>query len=202
MSTPYDYRFYCFTGPSAFLAAAVAAGWTVDGEGGATPADPRIAVDVVGKVFEDVVGADPENPPPPAELEGFYVNVAWPKGQEAPEFVAAKIDWFPGLRTFAGWNEVQPEPVPVSVTNAQARAVLLTMPGVTPGKTLFDDINEALTAGKEASASFEQRMAWQFWEQANDFTRNGVLVNALAQQFGVSDADLDTLFREAAKITA
>ena len=86
--------------------------------------------------------------------------------------------------------------VPTSVTNFQARAVLLSMPSATgqAGRTLFDDINDALHT--------EGGVALQAWEYANDVTRDGPLVNSLANSLGLSQTDLDTLFINAASITA
>jgi len=91
--------------------------------------------------------------------------------------------WQPGL-----------PPVPSEVTNFQARAALMQMPGANPGPTLFDDVNAALQAMGGAS--------WQAWEYANTITRNGALVSQMGAAVGLTGAQLDDLFRQAATIEA
>ena len=89
-----------------------------------------------------------------------------------------------------------PPPVPASVTNFQARAVLMQMPspsGAT-GRTLFQDVDDALHA--------EGGVALQAWEYANDVTRDGPLVNSLGARLGMTPEQLDGLFLAAATITA
>lgn len=88
-------------------------------------------------------------------------------------------------------------PPPDEVTNAQARAALMGMPGAV-GPTLFDDIDAALRATKDGNPS--ERIAWQFWEQANTFSRKGALVNSLAPLFGLTQQQVDDLFRAASAI--
>lgn len=86
-----------------------------------------------------------------------------------------------------------PGAVPSFVTNAQARVILLRTPSG-PGRTLFDDVDAACHAvGGETL---------QFWDYANEITRNGQLVRNLAAQLGLTDEQLDDLFREAKKIEA
>lgn len=98
------------------------------------------------------------------------------------------------------YDPVAAAPVPLEVTNFQARAVLMQLPPVGDGPTLFHDIDAALRANKDADAA--GALAWQAWEQANTFTRAGVLVNTMATQFGLSPAQLDGLFRAAALVEA
>jgi hypothetical protein len=84
--------------------------------------------------------------------------------------------------------------VPPSITNFQARAVLMSLPGSSPDRTLFDDINEVLKS--------EGGFAWQAWEQANEFTRNGLLVNDMGERFGLTQEELDQMFIQGARIEA
>lgn len=87
--------------------------------------------------------------------------------------------------------------VPAEVTNFQARAVLLQTPGLDPqqpDRTLFHDVDDALRA--------QGGVAWQAWEYANTITRQGALVQAMAQQFGLTRAQLDALFVAGAAIEA
>ena len=85
--------------------------------------------------------------------------------------------------------EAQKLPVPPSVTNFQARAALLAA-------GLFDQVDTAIKAQPANST------ARQAWEYANELTRNGVLVNSMAEALGLSAEQLDTLFRQAAAIEA
>ncbi len=85
--------------------------------------------------------------------------------------------------------EAAKPPVPVQVTNFQARAVLLAA-------GLFDRVDAAIKAQPKASA------AYQAWEYANDITRNGTLVNSMAEALGFTATQLDDLFRQAATIEA
>lgn len=80
-------------------------------------------------------------------------------------------------------------PVPQAVTNFQARAALLKA-------GLFDQVNGALLALPANST------ARQAWEYANELTRNGTLVNSVSETLGLTAAQLDDLFRQAATIEA
>lgn len=82
-----------------------------------------------------------------------------------------------------------PEPVPAEVTMFQARAVLLQA-------GLFDAVDAAMKALGPKSVEL------QAWEYANHFTRHGALVTAMAAQLGLTDAQLDDMFRAAALIEA
>jgi hypothetical protein len=66
--------------------------------------------------------------------------------------------------------------------------------------SLFEEIDDALLAGK--NASLDGAVAWQAWEQANEFYRSGALVNSLGSQFGLTSAQIDALFKAAARVQA
>ncbi|SMF72290.1 hypothetical protein SAMN02982917_4130 [Azospirillum oryzae] len=85
--------------------------------------------------------------------------------------------------------EAAKPPVPAAVTNFQARAALLAA-------GLFAQVNDAMKAQPADSA------AYQAWEYANDITRTGTLVNSVAEMLGLTAAQLDDLFRQAATIEA
>lgn len=85
--------------------------------------------------------------------------------------------------------EAAKPPVPAAVTNFQARAALLTA-------GLFEKVDGALMALPARST------ARQAWEYANELTRNGTLVNSMAETLGFTAAQLDDLFRDAATIEA
>lgn len=80
------------------------------------------------------------------------------------------------------------EHVPVQVTMFQARAALIRA-------GLFAAI-DALIRGLPADS-----LSFQAWEYGTHVPRSGTLVEALAREAGLTDAQLDDLFREAALIT-
>jgi hypothetical protein len=85
-----------------------------------------------------------------------------------------------------------PPVVPREVTNFQARALLMNMPGSAPGRSLFQDVDDTLRAlgGVE----------WQAWEYTTIFPRNSQLIATLGAQLGLTDAQLDQMFIAAAAI--
>jgi hypothetical protein len=104
--------------------------------------------------------------------------------------------------TAANTPQTAAEPVPQSITNYQARAVLRVR--------FLTAINEDLATGRTAAAVLPENdaqriqadLAWQAWEQANNLERGSTLVALFAGQYGFDDAALDDLFRAAAQITA
>lgn len=87
-----------------------------------------------------------------------------------------------------------PRRVPAAVTNFQARAVLMGLPGPGGAGSLFDAVDAALRA--------EGGPAWQAWEYANEFTRGGELLARMAEVFGLSAERLDELFLAASEVEA
>ena len=79
------------------------------------------------------------------------------------------------------------DPVPASVSRFQARAAL-QLAG------LLDDAEAAI-----AQANPLSRIAW---EHANVYRRDSPTVISIGHQLGLSDADMDELFKTAASITA
>jgi hypothetical protein len=79
--------------------------------------------------------------------------------------------------------------VPQSVSMAQARLALI-------GAGLFSTID----AGLKALPEPQRTTALTAWEYAPTVSRNGTLVTTLASQFGLTDAQLDSLFTAAAAI--
>jgi len=82
---------------------------------------------------------------------------------------------------------ISTDPVPLSVTRFQARAAL-HLAG------LLDDAEAAI-----AQANPLSRIAW---EHANVYRRDSPTVISIGQQLGLSEADMDELFKTAASITA
>lgn len=79
------------------------------------------------------------------------------------------------------------DPIPLSVSRFQARAAL-QLAG------LLDDAEAAI-----AQANPLSRIAW---EHANVYRRDSPTVISIGQQLGLSEADIDELFKTAASITA
>ena len=79
------------------------------------------------------------------------------------------------------------DPVPASVSRFQARAAL-QLAG------LLDDAEAAIAQAHPLS-----RIAW---EHANVYRRDSPTVISIGQQLGLSEADMDELFKTAASITA
>ena len=78
----------------------------------------------------------------------------------------------------------QPIRVPQQVTMRQARLELLS-------RGLLDDVGAMIeTAGREAQIE---------WEYASTVDRADLIVAGIQQQWGLTDAEIDDLFREAAK---
>jgi hypothetical protein len=80
-----------------------------------------------------------------------------------------------------------PDPVPLSVTRFQARAAL-QLAG------LLDDAEAAVAKSHPLS-----RIAW---EHAHVYRRDSPTVISIGKQLGLSEADMDELFKTAASITA
>ena len=84
------------------------------------------------------------------------------------------------------------EAVPQSVTLVQLRIALLQGPGVRPGRSLLQDVGEAIQmAGSEAN---------ELWEYASVIDRRGRLAMLLASHCHLSTSQIDALFRASARI--
>jgi hypothetical protein len=87
-----------------------------------------------------------------------------------------------------------PPPVgPREVTNFQARALLMNMPGSAEGRSLFDDVDDALRA--------MGGIPWQAWEYTTVFPRESALIAAIGAQLNLTDAQLDEMFVAASAIS-
>lgn len=100
-----------------------------------------------------------------------------------------------------------PRPVPSSVTNYQARAVMRMTP-MPDGRSLLEAVRSALKADLDRVQTLPDmdpdrvaaEVSWEAWEQANVYERNGPLVSSLASRFGLNDAMTDDLFRQAEQV--
>jgi len=97
--------------------------------------------------------------------------------------------------------ELLPEPVPPApppvgpreVTNFQARALLMSMPGSAEGRSLFDDVDDALRA--------MGGVPWQAWEYTTVFPRHSALIATIAAQLSLTEEQIDQMFLAAAAIS-
>lgn len=80
-----------------------------------------------------------------------------------------------------------PPPVPAAVSMFQAREVLRR-------HNLLDSVDAHVNGAADPTLSLA-------WEYAVEVHRNGAFVTSLAETYGLDDAALDDLFREAASIT-
>ena len=108
-----------------------------------------------------------------------------------PDDADTQIDGVLGVYVQADWETMRDDemrarnPVPQQVTMRQARLALL-------GAGLLDDVEAVITAaGREAQIQ---------WEYASVVERNNPVIAIVQQQQGMTDAQIDDLFREAAKL--
>jgi hypothetical protein len=88
--------------------------------------------------------------------------------------------------------EIDRRAVPREITNFQARALLMNMPGSAPGRSLFQDVDDTLRAlgGVELQA----------WEYTTIFPRDSQLIAAIGAQLNLTGAQLDQMFIAAAAV--
>ena len=108
-----------------------------------------------------------------------------------PDDADTNIDGVLGVYLQADWETMRDDemrmrnPVPQQVTMRQARLELLT-------RALLDDVEAVITAaGREAQIQ---------WEYASVVERSNPVIAIVQQQQGMTDAQIDDLFREAAKL--
>ena len=108
-----------------------------------------------------------------------------------PEDADTQVDGVLGVYVQADWETMREDemrarnPVPQQVTMRQARLALLSV-------GLLDDVEMVIAAaGREAQLE---------WEYAAVVERSNPAVAAVQQQESLTDAQIDDLFREAAKL--
>ena len=108
-----------------------------------------------------------------------------------PDDTDTQVDGVLGVYLQADWETMRADemrarnPVPQQVTMRQARLALLNA-------GLLDDVEVVIaTAGKEAQLE---------WEYASVAERSNPVIAIVQQQQGVTDEQIDDLFREAAKL--
>lgn len=119
--------------------------------------------------------------------EGYEV-VELSASQEA-EYLSGKKYWTP-TGPMQGSLSTPPVQVPRSIPNWRARAVI-ELNGLT---TQVEQAIEAMTGPEGIVARFA-------WNGNADFERNGTTVTALANALGLSDAQIDDMFIQAAQLT-
>lgn len=108
-----------------------------------------------------------------------------------PDDADTQIDGVLGVYVQADWETMRDDemrarnPVPQQVTMRQARLELLK-------RALLDDVEAVITAaGREAQIQ---------WEYTSVVERSNPVIAIVQQQHGMTDAEIDDLFREAAKL--
>ena len=108
-----------------------------------------------------------------------------------PEDVDTQVDGVLGVYLQADWETMREDemrarnPVPQQVTMRQARLALLSA-------GLLDYAEASITAaGREARLE---------WEYAAEVERSNPIITLIQQQQGITDEQIDDLFREAAKL--
>ena len=108
-----------------------------------------------------------------------------------PDNADTQVDGVLGVYVQADWETMRDDemrarnPVPQQVTMRQARLELLK-------RELLDDVEAVIAAaGREAQIQ---------WEYASVVERSNQVIALVQQQQGMTDAQIDDLFREAAKL--
>ena len=139
-----------------------------------------------GPVFPAVIGLEyvwARESRYPADVPEFFGT--------CPDDAATQVDGVLGVYSQADWETMRDDemrarnPVPAQVTMRQARLELLK-------RGLLDDVEAVIAAaGREAKIE---------WEYAAVVERSNPAVAIVQAQQGLTDAQIDDLFREAAKL--
>lgn len=155
------------------------------------------ALDVIGTLYQPGT--------PPTALAGWHVNApkaiggwdAWRVTPQTPRRVFAGgetvcytfADEPQFLAALAGADVSPPKPVPASVTMRQARLALL-------GAGKLAQVDQAIAAMPEPARSAAQVE----WTYSNEVQRHNGFVAALGPTLGMSEAQIDALFRAASDL--
>lgn len=115
------------------------------------------------------------------QATGHKENVILVDPEHLPELPGKTVEPDDGTPIYAA-----PAPVPAMVTNFQARAALIAA-------GLFDQADAAVKASTNP-------LALPAWEYSSTISRSSPLLDALASGLGLTDAQIDDLFRQAAAI--
>jgi hypothetical protein len=125
--------------------------------------------------------------------DGVVVNVveAWPEQADAAWVASdkANIGWLFDGEEFREPPPL-PAPVPASVTRRQAREALLNV-------GLLDDVEMIIGSIEDAT---ERKRAEIYWLDSVAFERANPMLAQIASAVGLTEAEIDDLFRQAAAL--
>ncbi|MCA3377153.1 MAG: hypothetical protein INF64_08495 [Roseomonas sp.] len=148
---------------------------------------PQAAIDAFGNTLENRVTAYLD------AIESHKFSIGIPRPSEHPLVEAiASAGGMSAIEIIP--SNTEPSTGVRQVTNFQARALLLSMPGSAEGRTMFDDVDDALRA--------MGGVPWQAWEYTTIFPRDSALIAAIGTQFNLTEAQIDEMFIAAAAISA
>lgn len=170
---------------AAFLAAADAAGWPTGPDGDRAP--PGGAVDEIGPLFDAPSIGPAGQPVPGVVIDGrWHVNVLW-AGDADPALDGFVVEPETPARAFAVPPPPAPPapPVPDSVAAWKGKAVLA-------GLGLLDAAEAAVAAAGGTTAIA--------WAGAAEWGRDSAMLAAMAGALGLTDEQVDGMFRSASAI--
>lgn len=198
-------KMFRFASRAAFLAACPPA-WFVGGEDPLPP--PELAALVIlGALFDDPVADDAA----PVRRPGYHVLGIF-DGVPPAAWSAAAIAVQPGdpaIPTDTTPPPADPEAAPVEISRAQARVAMATH--ILPdGRSLLSATRDMLAAQQEATTgrpdADPQRIAAmqaaEWWTAAATYRRDHPVLLAVAAALGLTNAEIQALFRAAALISA
>jgi hypothetical protein len=178
--------YHRFANRAAFLATCAQAGWECPP--GQDPELPQgVTVDIIGPLMGPASVAEGGVPIAGEVIDaGYHVNLAWHGRDPDPAFQASLVVPVTPVR---GWNvravpEARP-PVPSSIPAWKGKTALREA-------GLMDAVEAAIGAagGRVQDA----------WASASEWSRDSEFLLALAGELGLSQAQVDQMFREAATI--
>lgn len=125
----------------------------------------------------------------------FQVDIYW-QGDDAPALAGGRAAGAPATAFEPPALPIVATEVPQIVTLFQGRTIMRQMP-MPGGGTLFDAVDAYIETHKADNPTL-----YDAWNYSNGFDRSGAMVRALAPAFGLTDAQLDTLFTQAAAVHA
>jgi hypothetical protein len=127
---------------------------------------------------------------------GVTEAVEWAAEDLPADFAVGRYEFVDGAFVRLPDPPPPPAPVPQLVSRFQARAAMLATPATSED---FPNLLAQIDAAVAASDNAFIRLAWA---EAVEWNRASPTVNAIAGALGVTDAQLDDLFRAAARIEA
>lgn len=151
----------------------------------------RVADGSVVEIWPSDLSA-PMPDPQPTPVQAFGDDFG---GQFIPCGPEVQQGWAYKGKKFSAPAAPEPEPTPTpTVSSAQAKIQLLRTPGSADGKTLLDDVTDAVkAAGGEVAIWFAEARTW---EPANPY------VASLSKKLKLTPEQVNQLFVEAAQIAA